>query len=369
MIREPLHAELTLSLLRAFPRSGIAPLPLADVSWHRLVAFASSHFVLQALAEPLSVSNAEGSAALEARQFISAIHDANADRNAMLLRATHAITVALGEIDVAPCALKGAAFLLTSRKNAPPAPWRFMSDIDLLVPVDRLPDCVAALGRLGYLPSSEDYDPQVEAHFPPLISPCRTFSVELHTRLFGLEDFGLTPAAVLGDATLVPVGKAGIFVPSLCHRIAHLLVHAQLHNRNHAIHRIVLKDVLDLIELNRECAGRIDWNAVFSGFGRRDQREAVAALVAAWQQVTGKDSGVDLPPSAQAWAARAIPRLHWPRWRARLNLPGDIFRMEAHRLQTERGHLRRRLKLLINPLHARDVYSNWSGKLRQRAWG
>lgn len=368
-MNSPKHIGVTLSVLRGLSGGDTNALSLEGVSWDRLVAFSSSHFVLQALADPLEACKSGIAAAAQGWNFLAAIQEANAERNATLLRSVCEITHALGDIGVVACALKGAAFLVTADAPSAPAPWRFMSDIDLLVPEERLAASVAVLGKLGFAPAHLDYDPAVEAHFPPLVSPCGTFSVELHTRLFGLNDFGLAPLDVLAGASPVRINQAEILVPALSHRIAHVLIHAQLHNRNHAVHRIVLKDVLDLIMLDRQAFPPVDWQALLSSLGGADRREAAMALLAVWQRLGGATLDADISPAARVWAEVALTRLQWPRWRTKLSLPVDALRLEAYRLRCEKGHLGRRLRLLTDPVRAREVYASWSGKQRQRVWG
>lgn len=341
---------------------------LRTLSWHRLIAFASSHFVLQALAAPLKSVAAVDQVPSDVRDFLDAFHEANVDRNGHLLRALCDITQALNSKGVVPCLLKGAAILLTDDGTGP-ASWRFMSDLDLLVREEDLDSSVAAIKALGFVTADDTYDPLLEAHYPPLISPCGTYSVELHTRLFGLDDFGLSPRAVIAEAASHAQSGAELLVPSMSHRIAHLLIHAQLHNRNHAIHRIVLKDVLDLSMLQQPNSTPINWTVLLAGFRDPGHREAVTALLEVWRRITGVPQIAGVSPAAHAWADRAIARLYWPRWRTLFSVPGDVLRMESYRARTEDGHLRRRLKLLTDPARVRDVTSRWAGKQRQRVWG
>lgn len=345
---------------------GIDRAGFREISWHRLIAFSSAHFVLPAVAGPLKCAATRDFVPADVREFMAAIHDANSQRNALLLRSLREVTKALNSIGVTPCALKGAAILLDEGASGA-APWRFMSDIDLLVPDHSLASCVAAAKQMGFVASADTYDPSEEAHYPPLISPCGTFSIELHTRLFALDDFGLSTKPVWADAAPVNRFSGDILIPSMPHRLAHLLIHAQLHNRNFAIDRVVLKDVLDLNMLhNREPAG-VCWRQPLAMFDTSGRREAAEALLAAWQRCSSS-ADVALSPAAIAWADRALKKLDWPRWRALLNLPVDMLRMEIHRFRSEHGHAGRRLRLLANPTRLADASANWAGKQRQRVW-
>ncbi len=383
-------ADATLALLGM--RSPLTPagcgeapgcegaLALEGVSWQKLIAFASGHFVLQALAEPLKQARGKGEAPDDLQNFMDGFRKANRARNAQLYAALTELATALNGCGVTPVALKGATFLLDD--PAGHASWRFMSDLDLLVPETRLMDCVAALQDLGYSRATDNYDPSEEAHFPPLISPCGTFCVELHTRLFGREDFGLPAASVRADATLVQHGSARLKMPSMRHRLGHLLAHAQLHNRNFATHRIVLKDLLDLRQLAHRQGGAIDTERLLGMFRDGRHRIAVAALLAAWESLRpgasmGRASSAEIQVQAQAqaqaqaktWAKRALARLAAPRWRAMMRAPLDVLALEWHRMRYEGGHLGRRLRLFKEPARLVPTTQRWAGKMQQRLWG
>lgn len=165
---------------------------------------------------------------------------ANAARNARHQSVLFEIGAALSPLGEPPVVLKGGAFLVDGG-DGPSAPWRFMSDLDLLVEEG---DCEAAATRiegLGFF-SSKGSGAEVQSHHaPPLISPCGQFSVEVHTRLSGQG--GPTLEAMRARAYLV---AHGLRVPSSTDRLTHTIAHAQLHNRQAVNRRLVLKDILDI---------------------------------------------------------------------------------------------------------------------------
>jgi hypothetical protein len=304
----------------------------------------------------------------DVREFLQSCEAANADRNVMLRSALVSIAEGLSAIGIEPVALKGAAFLATAETAAAPAPWRFMQDLDLLVPEDRLDDAVKELRRLGFVAGTPDYDPSLEAHYPPLIAPCGTYSVELHTRLFALDDYSLAPADVRAQS-IPAVTSPRIRVPASHHRLMHILAHTQMHNRNFARGRLVLKDVLDLAKLRKSDGGPLELSSAPALFSDPESRLASAAVIAAYRRVIAErlaaDPGRD---PADRWARHALARLSWPRWRKRLYGPADHILLELHRFRAEPGHLRRRARLLTDRRRLAYAASGWCAKQRQYQW-
>lgn len=345
---------------------GWLPPDLASLDWRQAIAFASAHFVLAGLAPALRTAPAANRAPAEVEAFLVGITDANADRNRMLLARLAEACHGLEAIGIVPVALKGAAFLVEDQAQA--ADWRFMQDLDLLVPSARLDAAVAALADLGYRPAATDYDAGREAHYPPLLSPCGTFAIELHTRLFGLGDHGLEPDAIRREAVPAKVGGTGVLLPSPRHRLGHLLVHAQVHNRFHAAKRLVLKDLVDLSMLaarHGECVEACVVDALFAA--DPPVHRATRALLDAW--AAWRDDARQVRADAGPWGRRALARLAWPAWRTRAALPLDLVRLELHRARFEAGHLARRLETLASPERLARTAFVWSAKQRQRLWG
>lgn len=366
--------ECLLSLLKRYASAGQPrlDLPASEKAWQRLIALASGHFVLQALHTPLAeLANVAGGDPSntpdgDVTDFLALIHQANAARNTDLREAVKTISAALNNRGITPVALKGAAFLLDD-ESATPAPWRFMSDIDLLVPAGQLETSIGKLSALGFSPASADYDPEREAHFPPLISRCGTFSVELHTRLFNHDDFGLPAGAIMANAAPSRL-DTNCALPAPEHRIAHALVHAQLHNRNVATDRIVFKDILDLTMLDQKTSVRNASEVLMGALKTREQRTAIEGLTAAWALNMNGAATDSFSQEARLWAQRAMTRLAWPRWRQRLQIPRDIARLEAFRARSEAGHFARRRALLANPAALSSTADKWVWKQRQRLW-
>jgi hypothetical protein len=367
--------DLTTDLLRA---AIATPSPVAwpqatAATWQRLVAVSSAHLVLQALAPALPTRASDTALPDDLPGFLATFRTANAERNRALMLALRSICAELNEAGVTPVVLKGAAFLLSDRQAA--APWRFMRDLDLLVPAERLDDCVARLEHLGFSPGTRDYDPATEAHYPPLMSPCGLYSIELHTRLFARGEYGLPASLVVSRAAPARARDLNceVLIPSSEDRLLHALVHAQLHNRNYSTRRIVLKDVLDLSMIAGAGLAPADWIAISDRLSAPGDRIAILSLVEAWYRLMQpnviEDNPSIFPRTARSWASTAIARLHWSALRSMLQTPLDLVCLEARRYWTEPGHVARRARLLVNPRQFAATAATWSFKQRQRLWG
>jgi hypothetical protein len=331
--------------------------PAEAIDWRRVVAFASAHMVLPAVASRLD--RAAVTLPPEVRQFLGDMEAANRARNEMLRAALAGIGEALSGLGERPLVLKGGAFLVET-EDSEVASWRFMSDLDILVAGRDCETAVARIERLGFARSKTTGAELQAHHAPPLISPCGQFSVEVHT---GLSDHGgPTPDEMRARARAV---GHGLSVPSPEDRLAHAIAHAQLHNRQAVSRRLVLKDIVDIQVLGDGLA--IDGGLLDRLFASPRDRWAAGGLVEA-AEAFGAAPDFVATDAERAWAEGALARLRWPSWRTRLALPGDTLRLEAFRMAHEDGHMARRIAMLASPRLAGEAARVWAYKQRQRLW-
>lgn len=362
--------DIVLALVRARLGAGDAgaaaapaPAPAEVSNPEDLVAVASAHFMLPVLGPMLRAGKVAIPADLAA--FLDAMGASNQARNAVLRDALWRLAGRLNVIGVVPVVLKGGAFLADPASGN--TAWRFMSDLDLLVDRAQLDDCVAVALAMGYVPVREDYDADQEAHYPPLMSPCGSFSIELHTRLFAVHEIGIASDAMAKEARLVEQQGARLQLPSATHRAVHLIAHAQIHNRFHMMERISLRDMLDLGALRAAHEGALDWQALLAAFAKGRDRDAARAFLCCWSRIAGVTPPVAIGDDHERWARRAIGRLSLPRWQRRVLDIADLIRAEAIRFAHERGHVGRRLALLAPDRFAR-AHATWRHKRAQKHW-
>jgi hypothetical protein len=146
------------------------------------------------------------------------------------LRRTHALRHELGqaaaclnEIDIEPLLLKGAIRLVDDLYPDPG--WRFMRDLDLLIPRDRLGQAIACLESLGYrfTRNATEFATR-HRHLPPLSRDGALAVVEIHAELLALPEV-LPAELVLARSRLVDLDGARVRVPDATDQLAHLIGH------------------------------------------------------------------------------------------------------------------------------------------------
>lgn len=362
--------DATHALLRATcglpPRARPPAIPAIPAgAWPDIVTLTSTHLVLPALAPGLAASGLQAEVPADAAGFVAFVHDANHRRNRQLVGAIRDLAASFNARGICPVLLKGAGFLTDDGEDR--AAWRFMADIDLLVPAPALADCVALCRARGYTRSGERYDPARHAHYAPLISPCGTFSVELHTRLFARHDIGLGFEEMRRAGDVIALTGAQAIRPAPAHRLAHLLAHSQLHNRYWQLNRVLFRDFCDLASLARLVADD-DWRAALGHFRTGRELIAVKGLLAAWQSVMPELAAVGVTNADRAWAGRALARLARPRWQRSALAVGETLMMEAREvLATPSGRARIR-ETLREPGRLADWASRRRIKLGHAHW-
>jgi hypothetical protein len=184
----------------------------------------------------------------ELAEYLAASHGLNELRNRRFLAELEAAGSVLNRLGIEPVALKGAASVLRGLYRNPAD--RIIRDIDLLVPVQRLDDCVAAFRADGYEPKvraprlRRSRPPRSHRHYPFLWREDRLFAVELHSAPVEHRQAAAIPAnAVIAAATPVALGGATLGIPCVADQIVHNAIHA------HSIDRLTHKRPLSLRQL------------------------------------------------------------------------------------------------------------------------
>ncbi len=339
--------DLILAVLRARLADGSTTEPLRAavarpaVAWELVVAVASAHHVLAALAAALAELGLAQRLDQELRDFLAAVHHWNGRRNQALRRQLGEVATLLNGIGVEPVLLKGAIRLVDGLYPDPG--WRMMGDLDLLVPQARRVEALTALRRAGYasVPANRQVDSSYDRHHhcPPLVRPDRPAPVELHSELFptARQRRLLSGTAMLAAATpaLVDGGRAGL--PDPGHQLVHLIGHCQVTDRGHLCGSVPLRDRLEAAALARRAGAAFDPVALGRPFAQAGYRRHLASFLLALA-----DGGLHHPPGAGNDLAT---RLHGRRiaWQARSTLPVEPWlRLTGRCLRTAAQALRPR---------------------------
>lgn len=274
-----LIAAETMRLMRAgvVGEKGSAPLdggvPLLD-----LISFARSHLVLWPVTQGLLKACAGQSserAILKVVSGISAAANKHARQTADQLAE---LVISLSALGQSPIFLKGAAFIIDA--DMAPQPWRPMCDLDFLCARDSLPTVIRLARELGYVASSTRFSDRHDVHYPMLIRPSDDIGLEAHVKLSWAKlpaEFGI--AIFDREARTVEAGNMRARIPSDMHRLAHLVVHAQISSHRFDRFQIVLRDLLDWYHLAGRRSVDLDkLDRLFSAAGFRSHFRSFAAF-------------------------------------------------------------------------------------------
>ena len=272
--------------------------------WRRLVALASETLTIGSLADALLAGKAEVDLPEDVRALLADVRKRARKRNRLLIHQFRELLAPLNSIGVQPIVMRGMARLLSSSREHS----RLLSDIDLLVPIDRRSDCAAALAGLGYEIAVKSDDPALSLVFA---RGRDVGTVDLHTQLkppylkLGYSEIArhCRPAELRDGAALLPNPTC---------QLALSVLHDQLHDRDYWRG---LVDVRHLIDLHRLAGEGVDWERLARFFESPTSKRAFKV-----QMLTAR-SLLNIP-IPDAYCDGAWARLQVLRRRVQARFPG-----------------------------------------------
>lgn len=247
--------------------TGAPPALPADWDWDQTVRIAAREEVLPILHGKLSCPP-------EIADFFEGIHQLNADRNRQLLAETESLAVLLNQAGIEPVLLKGAAYLVTGVYADPGD--RLIRDIDLLVGPDQSRRAFEIIQNAGYEPYAADNPVAWVLHHHPALTQVHRVPVEVHHSLgHGACSAILSAGEMLGASTPFQLGRAAVRIPSPQHLMTHLVIHSQMQHSPHDRIWPSLREMYDLIALERRFG--IAWGSIRERF-RQHRRAALLDL-------------------------------------------------------------------------------------------
>src|SRR5690606_16948048 len=174
---------------------------------------------------------------------------------------------------------------------------RFLTDIDLLLPSDRLCDAAVAVQRIGFVAPSRHAIVELEHHhLPRMRHGTSGVAVELHRRVFD-PDAAVIPLAAFWDtARPAPFRGRNVLLPGPTAAAAQNIAHAQI---SHDLRREDYVEIRQLLELALLCGREgpaIDWSEIEAGFKQAGCEHALQDNLAIARKLFGE--AVPLPESA-----------------------------------------------------------------------
>jgi Uncharacterised nucleotidyltransferase len=273
-----------------------------------LARLAGRHYVTPMLAACIADPELRQRLPEDFALYLDFVHTENSRRNHALRVQLRETAGCLNEIGIEPVVLKGAIRLVDGLY--PDLGWRFMRDLDLLVPRDRRFDVVARLASIGYSFTLEPAElPVQHRHLPPLGRDSDGAVVEIHTELVPARPVFCDAENVLARSRLVDLDGARVRLPQAVDQLAHLIGHDRFDGHLHLSGTFLLRSVFETALLCRDenavgqllargaAAGLARWAGVQLGLAARLFPEYVA-----------RPSGGDLLERLQVQALMAMER-------------------------------------------------------------
>lgn len=220
--------------------------------WDRLVRVGRACRLLPALRQRLDGAGALATVPAPVRGQLDSEAAIARYRKQMVWRELHELAGALAAVPGPRVLVKGAAYIVQGLRLAAA---RVVSDVDLLVPRDRLAAVEARLREAGWQPEAADpYDERYYREWshevPPLRYPGHLLEVDLHHAILPpISRVKVDPGRLLAAARPVPGTAFHVLAPEdqVLHACVHAFVDSDLADR--------LRDIVDLDALLRELAG------------------------------------------------------------------------------------------------------------------
>lgn len=324
-----------------------------ELSW--LVALADRALLLPAWHIGLTRKNLDQQLARNLREALEAAWRLNRVRNQALRADAKTVSEALAEIDCRTVYLKGVGHILADTYRDGGA--RMTTDIDVLVPAERLQDAARHLLAKGFSPVHGQLALRKRKkwshHLDGLTRHDMTTGVELHDAFLADHPDWPSMSSILARSEPVPdLPRAR--TPETRHAAQIAIAHSTLRYRHIAQEYLHLRDMADLLFLMEYRA--LDIVALRRDFQRAGHVAALGWFVAAADQLFGSDLGgadalTTLSDRNRAsrelehWLARRAPRsgsvVDWVRLRFQ----------NLHSALTRRSHRDHLKALVLDPIY------------------
>lgn len=278
------------------------------MDWKRLMLIASGHYLAPALSLALKRRGLWEFPPGEIREILQAAELLNRERNAIHYQQLLAIIRRLNFAGIRPLLLKGAISLLPAQFLG--VEGRVITDLDLLVPEDRVEDALKSMTELGYA-----YDPKMylelyedHHHLPPLYHPEHGVWLELHRGV--VTYWRAKPVLETGQmwrcARPVEFDRVNALIPDNYSRLLHNVVHARLQDRHHRDFKLEMRQLNDWVQLRELCEPEIDWRRMWEHFNRHGEAAVLEAYCLAANRFFGQPLPAGIEPSRAAILSERI---------------------------------------------------------------
>jgi hypothetical protein len=234
-----------------------------------VLRLSGEHLVTPQLRWALREQNVFSALPVDVAEYIEAVYTLNLDKNARCEEQLAQFIPALNSVGVRPLLLKGAAVIVGGLYPTPGE--RMITDIDVLIPSEHLPEILDRLAAEGYRLANGNGKPEnIEEpkhlshhHYPPIYHPDWPVTIELH-----LHPVPLHYARLLGtdemfrEATPLRWRGGECLLPAPVHLIVHNFIHAFLHDTRYEMKNVSLRQSFEFALASHTYGNLLDWNAI-----------------------------------------------------------------------------------------------------------
>lgn len=231
------------------------------VPWELVINIANDYFVTPGLWNGLKSKGLETLLEDEPYEYLHTLYALNRERNTHLRGQLIDTVRTLNRAGIKPLLFKGSGQLLKPIHND--IGNRIMSDLDILIPLEQIPDAIDALIDNGYRETDAKYATQKFHHLPPLIRPGEYGPIELHRRALHNEiSHVLSTREIWQNAQPNTADNIQFFLPSPTHSILICMLHSQKFNSQYDPRQFNPRALQDLAAMTKRYSKDIDWSMI-----------------------------------------------------------------------------------------------------------
>ena len=284
-----------------------------DIAEELLIDIANAYLVSPGVWAGLENKGLETLLDDESREYFRTLHALNVERNTHFREELIEAVRVLNQAGISPLLFKGAGQLLQPVHQDIGS--RFMSDLDILIPTERIPDASNALKRQGYREVDVDYATQMHHHCPPLVRPGAYGPIELHRRAFQNEICEILPTRMIWEeAQLHVIDDLHFYLPSPTHSMLILILHSQEFKGGYDPRLFNPKVLQDLAATCQKYPESIDWSVIRRTMKDSGLEYLASLLVLSAHRLMGMPipAGIMPGPSARLLYLASTGAMNWP---------------------------------------------------------
>lgn len=266
----------------------VTNIQIQHIDWHEIINLANRTYLIPALYNSLVNKGILSFCDPQLIAYLESVYQLNFERNQLLLQQINEIALVCNRIGIEPVLLKGAASLVENHYINSGA--RFMLDLDILVPPERLNDVIAAVTAIGYfIPESYQNENFNNLHHAaPMKKIDGVGNIELHRRIINdaLLNQALLNQIASTAITLNHGGRVRLLSPA--GQILHGIIHSEVQHGNYYFYNLNLRQLHHFITLSHYHKTAIEWHKIAEFMKKYNyQRILNYYLYSAWKLFSG----------------------------------------------------------------------------------